>query len=304
MVINRFKKMWATYVQDNYIFPVKNVPPCNMRLDETFNNREKIEIKVFETEKSKQNKEPDAILRGILCRAITHNAPTIIFALGQSQNAEEAKQFIPENLFHHLNVVLVNYRGYGVENGTDEQKERGSTGKPSQKALEDDILRVYDHMKKRFKLRNFYGVGVSLGTALITHLSKHRKIEGQLLVAPFDQMLKVSCDVLRDVFKVDVVDETEVKNMLNHPFDSISNMQGNNTRTHVIRAGADTYVKPARTLNLIDHIKNMGNHIVVDYADHRFEGSNPHIRMTLRYAIGTILSKFVLEVTEKPKPTT
>lgn len=301
MVLNQLRKLVARYKQDEYIFNVNDVMPCQMRQGETFNNRESIEIEVFDTEKSKELGEPDAILRGILCKAITHDAPTLICAMGQNQNVEEAKQFIPVDLFHHLNIVLVNYRGYGIVNGTDIQKSRGSTGKPSCKALQDDILRVYDHVQQRFGFSNFYAVGVSLGSAVVTYLSKHRDIKGQLLIAPFDSMVNQACDFLTEVLKVDSINAAEVEEILDHPFDSASNMKQNKTSTYVIRAGADLYVQPARTLNLIKHIKHMKNHIVIDHSPHDFDGANPHIRMALRYAIGTIVTKFILDTVEKPK---
>jgi alpha-beta hydrolase superfamily lysophospholipase len=301
MVLNQLRKLIARYKQDDYIFPVESVIPCQMRQSETFNNRESIEIEIFETEESQKIGEPTAILRGVLCKAITHGAPTLICAMGQSQNVEEARQFIPVDIFHHLNIVLVNYRGYGVANGTKEEKSRGSTGKPSSKALQDDILRVYDHVKEKFGLSNFYAVGVSLGCAVVTYLSKHRDIKGQLLIAPFDNMVNQACDFLQELLSVNTIDIEEVENILEHPFDSLANMKRNKTPTHVIRAGADTYVKPERTLNLIKHIKYMQNHIMIDHSPHDFDGANPHIRMALRYAIGTIVTKFILDTVEKPK---
>jgi Zn-dependent M32 family carboxypeptidase len=114
-------------------------------------------------------------------------------------------------------------------------------------------------------------------------------------------MVNQACDFLQELLSVNTIDIEEVENILEHPFDSLANMKRNKTPTHVIRAGADTYVKPERTLNLIKHIKYMQNHIMIDHSPHDFDGANPHIRMALRYAIGTIVTKFILDTVEKPK---
>lgn len=298
MVLSKLKLILINYMQSSHIFPVKHVPPCEMRNSEIFNNRVEIEIPVYDTPAAEKADKPDAILRGILCKSIMHNAPTIICAMGQTQNVEEARDFIPMNIFHHVNIVLVNYRGYGITNGTALQKARGSTGIPSAEALQKDILRVYDHVKCHFGMSNFYGVGVSLGTSIITYLSKHRKLKGQLLITPFDSMVNTALDFIKHDQGIEEIDEKQVKDILKHKFDSIVNMRSNKTPTYVIRAGADTFVKPERTENLVKHVKNLRSYIVIEHAQHNFGGENPHVLTALRLAIGSTMMNFLIDAVQ------
>lgn len=293
MVLRKLRLFIARMKQDGLIFPLKEVHPCEMRQDETFNNRVPLEIEVFDSDEAKNNNQPDAVLRGILCQSIKQNAPTLICAMGQSQNVEAARHYIPTEIFHSFNIVLVNYRGYGSVNGTDKQKARGSSGEPSARALERDILTVYDHIQQKFGYSNFYAVGVSLGSAVVTYLSKHRKLSGQLLVVPFDTMIKQAYDFLVDYHKLTDITVDDVSNVLDHDFDSIQNMKNNHTPTYIIRAGADSYIKPERTLSLMKHIKNLRSELVIEHADHNFGGENPDILNALRFGVGAMLTNFL-----------
>tara|TARA_R110000868_G_scaffold189695_1_gene432852 strand:- start:38713 stop:39627 length:915 start_codon:yes stop_codon:yes gene_type:complete len=300
MVINKIKLIAASYLQDRLIFPTKDVAAYDMRVDETFNNRVNIEIPIPSTKTTKtKNMKPEAVLRGVLCKSIIHNSPTIIFAMGQTQNVEQARKFIPESLFHYFNIILVNYRGYGINNGTKEQKARGSEGIPSAEALEKDILTVYDYVQKEFGLNNFYAVGLSLGTSIITYLSKHRPLHGQLLITPFDNMLNQAHDFLISEYKATDLTHDDVNEILNHKFDSIRNMQNNETPTHIIRAGADSYVKKPRTDNLVKHIQNLRSDVTIEHAEHNFDSENPYIISALRTAIGTVFRNFMIDCTER-----
>ncbi|MFT7432673.1 MAG: putative alpha/beta-fold hydrolase [Alphaproteobacteria bacterium] len=298
MVLNKIKLKMSQWRQASIIFKTNEVPACDMRSDETFHNRIDIEIPVFDNPSDK-NKKPDAILRGVLCKSIMRNSPTIIFAMGQNQNVEEARNYIPESLLHYFNLVLVNFRGYGIENGTTKQKSRGSEGVPSAKALEADIVRVYDYVKKHHKMKNFYAAGISLGSSLITYLSSQRKIEAQLLVTPFNTMAHQAHDLIKSVHKMKELTLEQVEGILDHNFNSNANMAKNNTKTSIIRAGNDQVVKKHFTDDLVTHIKNLSSDVTIEYAPHNFESPNPYVMSALRTAIGTVFRNFMIDCTER-----
>lgn len=79
--------------------------------------------------------------------------------------------------------------------------------------------------------------------------------------------------------EIEVFDSDEAKN--------------NHTPTYIIRAGADSYIKPERTLSLMKHIKNLRSELVIEHADHNFGGENPDILNALRFGVGAMLTNFL-----------
>ena len=78
-------------------------------------------------------------------------------------------------------TLVVNYRGYG-----------GSPGKPSQKALYEDALAIYDYTVQRgVAPEHIVVMGRSLGSAVATMLAAQRRVAGAVLVTPFDSMVAV-----------------------------------------------------------------------------------------------------------------
>lgn len=92
-------------------------------------------------------------------------------------NAESVEYNIPDfkQAFNGYTVYLVNYRGYG-----------GSTGTPSEKALFDDALFVYDEIKKQHPTISV--VGRSLGSGVACFLASERGVDKLVLMTPYDSI--------------------------------------------------------------------------------------------------------------------
>ncbi|HVP33309.1 MAG TPA: alpha/beta hydrolase [Steroidobacteraceae bacterium] len=78
-------------------------------------------------------------------------------------------------------VYLVNYRGYG-----------GSTGQPSEAALTDDAVVLYDLLSARHS--PLAVIGRSLGSGVAVALAARRPVERLVLVTPFDSIAAVAAD--------------------------------------------------------------------------------------------------------------
>jgi|HigsolmetaAR202D_1030399.scaffolds.fasta_scaffold00027_35 pimeloyl-ACP methyl ester carboxylesterase len=80
-------------------------------------------------------------------------------------------------------MLVVNYRGYGQ-----------SHGKPSQKALFEDALAVYDYVVGPGNAgpQDVVVMGRSLGSALATLLAAKRKVRAVVLITPFDSLAAVA----------------------------------------------------------------------------------------------------------------
>lgn len=109
---------------------------------------------------------------------IHQHKPAIIYFGG---NAEAVENNIPEfdqALAEHT-VYLVNYRGFG-----------GSSGKPSEQALFEDALTIYDAIKDKHD--NISVIGRSLGSGVAVYLATQRDIDKIVLVTPYDSIKNVA----------------------------------------------------------------------------------------------------------------
>lgn len=129
-------------------------------------------------------------------------SPLLIYFGG---NAEEVSGLIKKsNLLSGWSLLLVNYRGYGL-----------SEGSPSQKALFQDAVWLYDTLTQRADIdpKKVVAFGRSLGTGVAVHLAAQRHLKGVILVSPYDSIRSVA---QRVYFYV------PVSLLLKHPFDSLA----------------------------------------------------------------------------------
>jgi pimeloyl-ACP methyl ester carboxylesterase len=128
---------------------------------------------------------------------------------------------------------VVNYRGYG-----------GSPGKPSQRALYDDALAIYDFaVQSGAEPANLFVMGRSLGSAMAVWVASQRTTAGAILVTPFDSMASVGARHYPFV---------PVRLLLRHPFPSDKWAQGTRAPAIMIAAANDYVVPPVHAVRLHD----------------------------------------------------
>ena len=107
--------------------------------------------------------------------------PTLILGFGgNAWNAQDVAEYLHE-LFPDDEVVAFHYRGY-----------RPSEGSPSAEALIADAPLVYDFAMKRVSPAKVVAVGFSIGSGLAATLAAERKLDGVILVTPFDSLKAVA----------------------------------------------------------------------------------------------------------------
>jgi uncharacterized protein len=99
---------------------------------------------------------------------------------GNAWNGQDVAEYLHE-LYPEHDVVAFHYRGYAP-----------STGAPSGKALIADAPLVYDGAVDLVKPRRVIAVGFSIGTGIAAQLAAARKLEGLVLVTPFDSLKGVA----------------------------------------------------------------------------------------------------------------
>ena len=99
---------------------------------------------------------------------------------GNAWNAQDVAEYLHE-LFPHEDVVSFHYRGYAP-----------SRGSPSAEALIADAPLVYDLAIDEVKPRRVIAVGLSIGSGVAAMLATKRKLDGLILVTPFDSLKAVA----------------------------------------------------------------------------------------------------------------
>ena len=95
-------------------------------------------------------------------------------------NRAPTYEFLHES---HLNVLALEYRGYGR-----------SEGKPTEAGIYRDAEAAYEYLVNSRGIvgKSIISFGQSLGTAVATHLSAHRQVAGVVLEAPFPSASRVA----------------------------------------------------------------------------------------------------------------
>lgn len=107
----------------------------------------------------------------------TPDAPVVLYFGG---NAEEVSWMLDRLAVRKSPAawLLIDYRGYG-----------SSGGAPSEQAFNSDALAWYDFAAKSHS--RIYAFGRSLGSGVAVRLAAERRLDGLMLVAPYDSLVQV-----------------------------------------------------------------------------------------------------------------
>jgi len=158
-------------------------------------------------------------------------APLLIYFGGNAENI--AHMLFEQNHFKGYSLLLMSYRGYGL-----------SGGKPSQKALCNDALFLYDHFsaKPEIDAGRILLMGRSLGSGVAVHLASRRSAERVILISPFDSMTALAKEFY-PWFPVSL--------LLKHPFDSLSLAPSIKVPLLIITGSHDNIITPQRSKVLL-----------------------------------------------------
>jgi uncharacterized protein len=124
-------------------------------------------------------------------------------------------------------VVTFHYRGYSP-----------STGSPSAEALTADAPLVYDAAVARVKPRRVIAVGFSIGSGVAARLAAVRKLDGLILVTPFDSLRAVAQSMYPWL---------PIGPFFEHEFDAAGALQESQAPVAIIAAERDEIVPAQRT---------------------------------------------------------
>ncbi|EKD36105.1 MAG: hypothetical protein ACD_75C01633G0001, partial [uncultured bacterium] len=143
---------------------------------------------------------------------------------------------------------FVAYRGYGP-----------SSGRPGEAELFADALAVFDDMLARYSPEQVFLIGRSLGSGVACYVASRREVQGAILVTPYDSIENVAKSHY-PWFPVGL--------FLRHRFASLDYLQDIRCPLLVLYGGQDRVISPARTENLIRHIRGEKEVVYLKAADH------------------------------------
>jgi len=222
-------------LQSHFIFPVHAVPAAGPWPPRA----ERLSVQTHDGE----------TLQGILIPADAPDASrTLIIGFGgNAWNGQDVAEYLHE-LFPGHDVVAFHYRGYPP-----------STGEPSAEALIADAPLVYDAAVKRLKPARTLIVGFSIGTGIAAQLSADRKVDGLILVTPFDSLKGVAQSMYPWL---------PIGPLFAHEIDAAGPLATSQVPVAIISAERDEIVPGERTDALRGIVPNIVNDRTIERAGH------------------------------------
>ena len=209
------------WFQDDLIFPrrvamtpVLSLPPGNERIDLVTPTGE--------------------MLVGNLVPASAPSRGLLLGFGGNAWNADDCTVFLANRL-HDLDIVVFHYRGYAP-----------SEGRPSEEALFADALLIHDQLVERLRPARVVAIGFSLGSGVAAYLAAQRRLQGLILVTPFDSILAIAAARYPWV---------PVRSLLRHPFRTDYHLSDLDVPAAVIVASDDAVVPKARSDALVSRLR-------------------------------------------------
>ena len=156
----------------------------------------------------------------------------ILYFGGNAESMAQSADYIAQQ-FPNFTCYLMDYRGYG-----------SSTGKPSQEAIYEDALALYDRVKEKHT-RISIG-GRSLGTSVAAYVAAHREVIKLALITPFDSIVSIA----KERYPL-----YPVSCLLKDTYRLISYVKDIKAKTFVVMAEHDKVVPRSHSLRLIHAFK-------------------------------------------------
>lgn len=158
--------------------------------------------------------------------------PLAIFFAGQGGEASRYLELADR--LEEFSCAFLNYRGYGL-----------SEGVPSDRALFNDSLAIFDHLAQRedVNIEQVIAIGGSLGTGIATYLAAHRNLIGVILFSPYD---RIGGGVTQDMLPF-----LPTSLLFHNKFDVLDIVHKISTPVLAIIGENDKVISPKRSLTLL-----------------------------------------------------
>jgi len=209
------------------------------------------------------------ILHGLHIEGSGTAGRLIIGFAGNAWNSQDAASYLHE-LYPSDDIVQFHYRGY-----------RPSTGTPSAEALLSDALLIHDDAVRRWKPKKVVAVGFSIGSGVAAHLASKRRIDGAILVTPFDSLKNVASEQ---------VSWLPVKLLFKHEMDAAVALSNSDTPVAIIAAANDQLIGARRTDALRKRVHRLSYNRTIEGAGHNDIYRRSEFHQAMREALAAVSS--------------
>ncbi len=201
--------------------------------------------------------------------------PVLLGFGGNAWNAEAMANLL-HRIFPEHEIIAQHYRGYGP-----------STGRPSAKALFADARRVYDHLGAKNNVDNdsakgIIAIGFSLGASVAVDLAAARKLQGLVLVTPFDSLKEMAASNYPWL---------PVRLLLRHHMEAAATLRGLDVPLALITAANDTVVPRTRSAPFRQAAGDLRADIVIEGAGHNDIYDRSDFVSALRQGVDAVAGK-------------
>jgi len=207
--------------------------------------------------------ENSVVLDGVYKKSEKDNAPLIIYFGGNSDDATRILLHV-KNL-KEFDIVSFNYRGFAR-----------STGKPSEKAIFSDALKIYDKFSKN---KSVIVIGRSLGTGTATYLASKRSIKGLILITPYDSIASIGQKIYPYL---------PVAFLSKHKFESVKYMLEVKVPVGLIEVENDETIPKYHFDKLKEKVPNLALHVELKNTTHGDVLTHPDFEETITRMINVM----------------
>jgi hypothetical protein len=194
--------------------------------------------------------------------------PILILGFGgNAWNAQDVAQYLHE-LFPDDEVVAFHYRGYAP-----------STGSPSSEALIADAPLVFDFAIERMQSKHVVAVGFSIGSGVAASLAAVRRLDGLILVTPFDSLKAVAQSMYPWL---------PIGPFFEHEIDAVSALEKVKAPVAIVAAERDEIVPSDRTDALRKRVPNLVFDRTIAKAGHNDIYARSDFHEAMREAMGRL----------------
>jgi pimeloyl-ACP methyl ester carboxylesterase len=207
-------------------------------------------------------------LHGVHIPPAARPSGTLILGFGgNGWNGETVAAYLHAT-FPEADIVVFHYRGYYP-----------STGASSAQALLDDAPLVYDLAVGRLRPRRIVAAGFSIGSGVAASLAPRRRLDGLILVTPFDSLKAVAAGQVKWL---------PVRWLFRHEMAPARSLRGSSVPTAIIAGERDTLVRPERTEGLRRAVGNRVYDRTIAGAGHNDIYDRPEFRTAMREALARV----------------
>ncbi len=188
---------------------------------------------------------------------------------GNAWNAQDVAEYLNE-IYPAADVMSFYFRGYAPSQGT-----------PSAEALIADAPACFDFARKHVDAKHVVAVGFSIGSGVAAALSADRKLDGVILVTPFDSLKAVA---------EAAVPWLPIGPWIGHEIDAAAALEKSRAKVAILAAGRDEIVPAARTDALRKRIPNLVVDKTIAGASHNSIYGRSNFQIALRSAAKRLIS--------------